>query len=151
MLTSLGAYFATAAIPPIVNAEICRSTCRCTQWLGLWGVGLAAFLVTAALAGRGGVADLERLVAGPHTTSGTGYASVDRAFDLDRLRGISTAPERATCWAATDAQPFRFCGTSPTTTGTLGLPANSSSRSPASCRFCRRRIATVRPELPARQ
>jgi hypothetical protein len=34
----------------------------------------------------GGVLLLERIVAGPHSTAGTGYARVDSAFDLDRLR-----------------------------------------------------------------
>jgi hypothetical protein len=35
----------------------------------------------------GGILLLERVVAGPHATAGTGYARVDSAFDLDRLRG----------------------------------------------------------------
>ena len=35
----------------------------------------------------GGILLLERVVAGPHTTSGTGYARVDSVFDFDRLRG----------------------------------------------------------------
>lgn len=34
----------------------------------------------------GGVLVLERIVVGPHSTSGTGYARVDSAFDFDRLR-----------------------------------------------------------------
>jgi len=34
----------------------------------------------------GGVLLLERMVVGPHSTAGTGYARVDSAFDLDRLR-----------------------------------------------------------------
>jgi hypothetical protein len=34
----------------------------------------------------GAVLVLERLVVGPHSTAGTGYARVDSAFDLDRLR-----------------------------------------------------------------
>jgi hypothetical protein len=34
----------------------------------------------------GGVLLLERVVAGPHTTAGTGYARVDSVFDFDRLR-----------------------------------------------------------------
>lgn len=34
----------------------------------------------------GGVLILERIVVGPHSTAGTGYARVDSAFDLDRLR-----------------------------------------------------------------
>ena len=38
----------------------CRSACRCMVWLCRWGAGLAAFLVTAALLGRAGVADLGR-------------------------------------------------------------------------------------------
>ena len=35
----------------------------------------------------GGILLLERIVAGPRATAGTGYARVDSAFDLDRLRG----------------------------------------------------------------
>jgi hypothetical protein len=38
------------------------------------------------LAMLGGVLLLERMVVGPHSTAGTGYAHVDSAFDLDRLR-----------------------------------------------------------------
>src|SRR4029453_19219437 len=34
----------------------------------------------------GGVLLLERIVVGPHSTAGSGYARVDSAFDLDRLR-----------------------------------------------------------------
>lgn len=34
----------------------------------------------------GGVLLLERIVVGPHSTAGTGYARVDSAFDFDRLR-----------------------------------------------------------------
>jgi uncharacterized protein len=58
MLISLGSGFVTAAIPPIVDSEILPFG------LPLHGVflslcaGLAAFLVTAALSGRAGVADL---------------------------------------------------------------------------------------------
>jgi hypothetical protein len=33
----------------------------------------------------GGILLLERIVAGPHATAGTGYARVDSAFDFDRL------------------------------------------------------------------
>jgi hypothetical protein len=38
------------------------------------------------LAMVGGFLLLERIVAGPHATAGTGYARVDSAFDFDRLR-----------------------------------------------------------------
>jgi hypothetical protein len=38
------------------------------------------------LATVGGVLLLERIVAGPHSTAGTGYVRVDSAFDFDRLR-----------------------------------------------------------------
>jgi hypothetical protein len=38
------------------------------------------------LATVGGVLLLERIVAGPRSTAGTGYARVDSAFDFDRLR-----------------------------------------------------------------
>lgn len=34
----------------------------------------------------GGVLALERVVAGPHSTSGTGYARVDSAIDFERMR-----------------------------------------------------------------
>jgi hypothetical protein len=34
----------------------------------------------------GGVLLLERVVVGPHSTAGTGYARVDSVFDFDRLR-----------------------------------------------------------------
>jgi hypothetical protein len=44
----------------------------------LYLVGILAIL--------GGVLLLERIVAGPHSTAGTGYARVDSVFDLDRLR-----------------------------------------------------------------
>ena len=45
------------------------------------------YYLVGILAVVGGVLLLERIVAGPHTTSGTGYARVDSAFDFDRLRG----------------------------------------------------------------
>ena len=38
------------------------------------------------LATVGGILLLERIVAGPHSTAGTGYARVDSAFDIERLR-----------------------------------------------------------------
>jgi hypothetical protein len=34
----------------------------------------------------GGVLRLERIVVGPHSTAGSGYARLDSAFDFDRLR-----------------------------------------------------------------
>jgi membrane protease YdiL (CAAX protease family) len=58
MLISVGAYFVTAAIPPIVDAEILPFGLPLHGVVGVLGVGFAAFLVTAALAGRAGVADL---------------------------------------------------------------------------------------------
>jgi uncharacterized protein len=61
MLISLGAYFVTAAIPPIVNSEVLPFGLPLHGVVGgVFGVGLAAFLVTAALSGRAGVADLVR-------------------------------------------------------------------------------------------
>ena len=33
----------------------------------------------------GGVLLLERMVVGPHSTAGTGYARIDSAFDLDSV------------------------------------------------------------------
>ena len=45
------------------------------------------FLYLAGIAAMmGGVLLLERMVVGPHSTAGTGYARIDSAFDLDRLR-----------------------------------------------------------------
>ena len=40
----------------------------------------------------GGILLLERIVAGPHSTAGTGYARVDSAFDFDRLRRKQYGP-----------------------------------------------------------
>jgi uncharacterized protein len=60
MLISLAVGFATAAIPPIVDSEILPPG-RPLHGVGMsLGAGLAAFLVTAALSGRAGVADLTR-------------------------------------------------------------------------------------------
>jgi hypothetical protein len=47
--------------------------------------GFLLYLV-GTLATVGGILLLERIVAGPHSTAGTGYARVDSAFDFDRLR-----------------------------------------------------------------
>src|SRR5215207_1436067 len=60
MLMSLGIGFVTAAIPPIVDSEILPFGLP-LHGVGMsLGAGLAAFLVTAALSGRAGVADLTR-------------------------------------------------------------------------------------------
>jgi hypothetical protein len=61
MLISLGIGFVTAAIPRIADSEIPPFD-QPLQGIvgGSLGAGLAAFLVTAALAGRAGVADLGR-------------------------------------------------------------------------------------------
>ena len=49
---------------------------------------LSEFLhyLVGILAVVGAILLLERVVAGPHTTAGTGYARVDSMFDFDRLR-----------------------------------------------------------------
>jgi hypothetical protein len=60
MLISLGAYFVTVAIPPIVDSEILPFDLPLHGVVGPLGAGVAAFLVTAALAGRAGVVDLAR-------------------------------------------------------------------------------------------
>ncbi len=61
MLISLGIGFVTAAIPPIADSEIPPFDQPLHGIVGgALGVGLAAFLVTAALSGRAGVADLGR-------------------------------------------------------------------------------------------
>ena len=44
------------------------------------------FYLVGILATVGGILLLERIVAGPHSTAGTGYARVDSAFDFERLR-----------------------------------------------------------------
>jgi len=61
MVIDLGGYFVTAAIPPIVNAQVLPFDLPLHGVLGgLLGVGVGAFLVTGALAGREGVVDLAR-------------------------------------------------------------------------------------------
>jgi membrane protease YdiL (CAAX protease family) len=61
MLISLGVGFVTAAIPPIADSEILPFDQPLHGLVGgSLGLALAAFLVTAALSGRAGVADLGR-------------------------------------------------------------------------------------------
>jgi uncharacterized protein len=60
MLISLGIGFVTAAIPPVVDSEILPFGLPLQGVFLSLGTGLAAFLVTAALLGRAGVADLTR-------------------------------------------------------------------------------------------
>jgi membrane protease YdiL (CAAX protease family) len=61
MLISLGASVVIGVIPPIVNAEILSFDLPLHGVVGgVLGVGLGAFLVTAALTGRAGVVDLAR-------------------------------------------------------------------------------------------
>jgi membrane protease YdiL (CAAX protease family) len=61
MVIGLGGYFLTAAIPPIVNAQVLPFDLPLHGVLGgVLGVGVGAFLVTGALAGREGVVDLAR-------------------------------------------------------------------------------------------
>jgi hypothetical protein len=61
MLISLGIGFVTAAIPPIADSEIPPFDQPLHGIVGgSLGLGVAAFLVTAALSGRAGVADLGR-------------------------------------------------------------------------------------------
>ena len=61
MVIGLGAGFLTAAIRPIADAEILPFDMPLHGLLGgVLGVGLGAFLVTAALKGRDGVVDLAR-------------------------------------------------------------------------------------------
>ena len=60
MLISVGIGFVMAAIPPIVDSEILPFGLP-LHGVGIsLGAGVAAFLVTAALSGRAGVADLTR-------------------------------------------------------------------------------------------
>jgi hypothetical protein len=61
MVIGLGAGFLTAAIRPIAEADVLPFGLPLHGFLqGIIGVGFAAFLVTAALAGRAGVIDLAR-------------------------------------------------------------------------------------------
>ena len=61
MVIGLGAGFLTAAIRSIADAEVLAFDLPLHGCLGsLLGVGLAAFVVTGALAGREGVVDLAR-------------------------------------------------------------------------------------------
>ena len=61
MVIGLGAAFLVGVIPPIVDAQILPFDLPLHGVVGgILGVGLAAFLVTYALSGRGGVADLAR-------------------------------------------------------------------------------------------
>jgi hypothetical protein len=61
MVIGLGPYFLIVAIPPIVNAEILLFDLPLHGILGgALGVGVGAFVVTAAVAGRDGVVDLAR-------------------------------------------------------------------------------------------
>jgi ParB/Sulfiredoxin domain len=50
------------------------------------------FYLMGILAMVGGILLVERIVAGPHSTAGTGYARVDSAFDFDRLRRKQYGP-----------------------------------------------------------
>ena len=56
---------------------------------------LSEFLLylVGILATVGGILLLERIVAGPHSTAGTGYARVDSVFDFDRLRRKRYRPQ----------------------------------------------------------
>jgi hypothetical protein len=59
MVIGLGGYFMTAAIPPIVNAQVLPFDLPLHGVLaGVLGVYVGAFLVTGALAGRGDIVDL---------------------------------------------------------------------------------------------
>jgi membrane protease YdiL (CAAX protease family) len=61
MVLGLGAGFLTAAIRPIAEADVLPYGLPLYGFLGtVLGVGLGAFVVTAALAGREGVVDLAR-------------------------------------------------------------------------------------------
>jgi membrane protease YdiL (CAAX protease family) len=61
MVLGLGAGFLTAAIRPIAEADVLPYGLPLHGFVGgLLGVGVGAFLVTAALAGRDGVVDLAR-------------------------------------------------------------------------------------------
>ena len=61
MLIALAAGFLTAAIRPIAEADVLPFDLPLHGFLGgVFGVGLGAFLVTGALAGRAGVVDLAR-------------------------------------------------------------------------------------------
>src|SRR5687768_3753975 len=63
----LGAYFLTAAIQPIVNAQVLPFDLPLHGVLGgVLGVGVGAFLVTGALAGRDGIRPNKRPASQSH-------------------------------------------------------------------------------------
>jgi len=65
MVIGLGAYFLTVAIPPIVNAQVLPFALPLHGVVGgVLGVGVGAFVVTGALAGRDGVVDWIRAADG---------------------------------------------------------------------------------------
>ena len=69
------------------------------------------YYLLGILAMVGGILLLERIVAGPHATAGTGYARVDSAFDFDRLRSKQ--------YGALGGQP------APGTWGTINTPTSA--------------------------
>ena len=96
----------------------------------------------------GGILLVERLVAGPRSTAGTGYASVDSAFDYERMlrkhsrAGIARLVHR------------RNVRTLPLLPAAAGIRHfHDAGEHPHSRRRHRgvggRRISAVRPELPA--
>ena len=59
LIVGIGAYFVAVAIPPLTNVDLTPFELPLDGVVGgILGVGLAAFLVTAAADGRAGVADL---------------------------------------------------------------------------------------------
>ena len=95
---------------------------------------LSEFLLylVGILATVGGILLLERIVAGPHSTAGTGYARVDSAFDIDRLRRKQYRPRVPSVLRRGGRPALPLLQEVTRGRGNFGRPANSSSRSPAS-------------------
>ena len=90
------------------------------------------FYLVGILATVGGILLLERIVAGPHSTAGTGYARVDSAFDFDRLRRKQYGPGVPSVLRRGRRSTLPLLQEVTREPGSFGRPVNSSSRSPAS-------------------
>ena len=90
------------------------------------------FYLVGILATVGGILLLERIVAGPHSTAGTGYARVDSAFDFERLRRKQYRLRVSSVLRRGRRSTLLLLQEVTREPGSFGRPVNSSSRSPAS-------------------